>query len=65
MYINSITKVYQDDVLQQYIVQFSSKGSSFRLDGQITISASDANLSNISEVVQERLTEIVGGNWYE
>lgn len=48
-----------NDEIESYIVSFTSRKEESSLDGQIRISADEANLSNIIEVAKMKITDVV------
>lgn len=58
---NSITMQYKDESISRYIVSYDCVSDDATINGQINISAKDADLSNILDVAKEKLTKIVNG----
>lgn len=60
MKFSSINISYDmNDEIESYIVSFTSRKEESSLDGQIRISADEANLSNIIEVAKMKITDVV------
>lgn len=56
---NSITMQYTENEVSRYIVSYDCISEEATINGQINISAKDADLSNILDIAKEKLTKIV------